>query len=370
MMKRVVALICALSMVFIFGTLTGCNKNDAGKNDSAPSSTPGTADTTEPSDAAEPAAEPADDTVYTLKVSTARGENTWFAKMYNDIAAELKEKSNGRLVLEIFHNNTLGAPADIWNMFTQGAIDMLDLSPGMIGSFPVSEVLNVPFYLEGNENVANCMWDLLNAGLLKEYTEHMKVLMFLPAGGVELFTSKKQITSIDDFKGMKACGSSAIMSMCIEALGGTAVATQPAEQVTSLTQGVLDGVITGANFAEIMSLYEPAKYMMRYNIAMSCMFFGINNNSWNKLPADLQQLLVDTCDRWFNDFYKDKIESEYSGVLERLEGHGVTIYEPSEQLVSDMKAATAHLLDVYKQRLTEAGLDVDAVMAVVDKYVK
>ena len=341
MKKRVFSLLLALVMVF---TLVACGTSDPGTET------------------------PADDTVYTLKVSTTRGDNTWFAKMYNDMAAELEEASGGRLKLEIYHNNTLGAPADIWTMFTTGGIDMLDMSPGMVGSFTVSDILNVPFYLDGNENVANMMWDLYNSGLLPEFTDNMKVLMYLPAGGVELFTAKKPIESMADLNGIKACGSSAMMSMCIERLGGTAVSTLPTEQVMSLTQGVLDGVITGANFAEIMSLYEAGKYMMRQNIAMSCMFFGINNNSYNKLPADLQQLLTDTCSKWYSDYYIKTIESEYGGVLERLEGHGVTIYEPSAELLADMKAATADLIEVYKATLTEAGIDADAVMAVVSKY--
>lgn len=344
-MKKILALILALVMAL---SLVACG------NDAPP---------------ADDGADAADDTVYTLKVSTTRGDNTWFAKMYNDMAAELKEASNGRLVLEMYHNNTLGAPADIWTMFTTGAIDMLDMSPGMIGSFTVSDILNVPFYLDGNENTANMMWDLYNSGLLPEFTDTMKVLMYLPGGGVELFTSKAPIESMADLNGIKACGSSAMMSMCIEKLGGTAVATAPTEQVMSLTQGVLDGVITGANFAEIMSLYEAGKYMMHQNIAMSCMFFGINNASYDKLPADLQQLLVDTCNKWYTDYYSKTIESEYAGVLERLEGHGVTIYEPSDELLADMKAATADLIDIYKGKLVDAGIDADAVMAVVEKYV-
>ena len=333
----------------------------------APSTAPSAAPDGEPS--AEPSAAPEDNTVYTLKLSTTRGENTWFAQMYNDMAAELEESSNGRLKLEIYHNNTLGAPADIWTMFTQGAIDMLDMSPGMIGSFTVSNILNVPFYLDGNQETADAMWALLDSGLMPEYTDNMKVLMFLPSGGVELFTAKGAVESMSDLSGLKLCGSSAMMAKCIEALGGTAVSTQPSEQVMSLTQGVLDGVITGANFAEIMSLYEAGKYMMRYNIAMSCMFLGINPASYDKLPADLQQLLIETCEKW-GEYYMETVENEYDGVLERLAANGVTIYEPSEELVADMKEATAGLLDIYKQDLTNAGIDADAVIAVVSEYVK
>ena len=72
------------------------------------------------------AAEGGDDTVYTLRVSTTRGDSTWFAQMYDDLFAELTEASGGRLQFEVFHNNTLGAPPDLWNMFTEGGIDILD----------------------------------------------------------------------------------------------------------------------------------------------------------------------------------------------------------------------------------------------------
>ena len=39
------------------------------------------------------------------------------------------------------------------------------------------------------------------------------------------------------------------------------------------------------------------------------------------------------------------------------------------QKLADMKAATADLIDIYKGKLVDAGIDADAVMAVVEKYV-
>lgn len=43
------------------------------------------------------AGEAADDTVYTLKVSTTRGDSTWFAQMYDELFEEITEESDGRL---------------------------------------------------------------------------------------------------------------------------------------------------------------------------------------------------------------------------------------------------------------------------------
>lgn len=344
-MKKILALILALVMAL---SLVACG-SDAPADDGADAT---------------------DDTVYTLKLSTTRGENTWFAKMYNDMAAELEEASGGRLKLEIFHNNTLGAPADIWTLFTSGGIDMLDMSPGMVGSFTVSEIFNVPFMFDNDQQVGDMMWELYNAGLLKEYTDNMKVLMFLPAGALELCTVDTKVESMDDLKGLILRGSSATINKGIVALGGSSASIQPSEQTMALSQGLLDGVITGANFAEIQSLYESCKYLMNYNIGMSCMFLGINNASYEKLPADLQELLTTTCSKWYTEYYMSTLTTEYGQVLDRLENqHGMEIYQPSEELIADMKAATASLLDEYVANLTAAGLDADAVMAIVNKYV-
>ena len=128
------------------------------------------------------AAEGGDDTVYTLRVSTTRGDSTWFAQMYDDLFAELTEASGGRLQFEVFHNNTLGAPPDLWNMFTEGGIDILDMSPGMVGSFPVSEGFNVPFLFENDNQVLAAMNALLEAAGSTPLTEskHLDELVSRP----------------------------------------------------------------------------------------------------------------------------------------------------------------------------------------------
>lgn len=363
MKTKVLALMCALVM-FLF--VAACASTPA-----APAAEPAApvadADPVEEAAPAEEAAAPVDDTVYKLIFSTTRGENTWFAKAYDDIIAELEEASNGRLVIEVHHNNTLGAPGDIWTMFTTGGIDMLDMSPGMVGSFTVSELLNVPFYFDTNQQVIETMQGLYDAGLLPEYTDTMQVLAFLPGGGVELCTTNKKVESMADLQGLKLRGSSATLAKGIEAMGGTAVSIQPSEQTMALSQGVLDGVITGANFAEITSLYESCNYLLNCNIGMSCMFCGINNASYAELPADLQQLLTETFARWFTETYMPTLESEYTAVLDRLVNqHGMEVYQPSDEFVGEMKAATAPILDDYKQSLTDAGIDTDAVMAIAD----
>lgn len=366
MKKKFLALLCVFAMSLSFAALAGC-----GGNQSAEGTTPPSNESGQPDAAGSEPAQSADGTVYTLRFSTTRGENTWFAKMYDDIIAELKESSGGRLQIEVFHNNTLGAPPDIWNMFITGSIDMLDMSPGMVGSFPVSEILNVPFLFNDDEQVNNMMQELHDAGLMKEYTDNMKVLMFLPAGGVELCTTNTKVESLSDLKGLRLRGSSAMLAAGIESLGGVATSVQPNEQTMALSQGLLDGVITGANFAEIQSLYESCHYLMNCNIGMTCMFLGINNTSYEKLPADLQQLLVDTFAKWHDEYYMPHLAEEYGNVLDRLANeHNMEIYKPSDALLADMKAATAPLLDKYTSDLDAAGIDSAAVMEIVNAAIK
>ncbi|MCF0228308.1 MAG: TRAP transporter substrate-binding protein DctP [Parasporobacterium sp.] len=303
---------------------------------------------------------------FTLRVSTTRGDMTWFAQMYDDIFAELTEASGGRLQFEVFHNNTLGAPADIWNMFTTGGIDILDMSPGMVGSFPVSEGFNVPFLYENDTQVLVSMNNLLAAGLLPEYTDNMQVLSFLPGGNLELFTTKVKVNTMDDLKGLKLRASSVTLSKAIEALGGTAVSIQPSEQTTALQQGVLDGVITGALFGSTTGLGEVCPFLMQGTIGMSCMFCGMNKATWEKLPADLQTLITDTFTAKVNEFYMPKLQEEYEKSIEVLKGQGVDVYPTDEALLAAMKEATASFKTEYVEGLKAQGLDGDAIIAIID----
>ncbi len=315
------------------------------------------------------AGENADDTVYTLKVSTTRGDSTWFAQMYDELFEEITEESNGRLQFEIYHNNTLGAPADIWNMFTMGGIDIIDMSPGMVGSFTVSEGLNVPFLYSNDAQVYAAMNNLLEADLLPEYTDYMEVLTFLPAGSLELFTTKKQVNSMENLAGLKLRGSSVTMSNAIGSLGATAVSIQPSEQTTALQQGVLDGVITGALYGSTTGLGEVCPYLMQGAIGMSCMFCGMNNNTWNSLPEDLQTIIKDAFAEKITNYYIPKLAEEYDNSIETLKGQGVTVYQASDELMEAMKAATASYKDEYVENLKAAGLDGDAIIAIIDEAV-
>ena len=312
------------------------------------------------------AAEGGDDTVYTLRVSTTRGDSTWFALMYDELFAELTEASGGRLQFEVFHNNTLGAPPDLWNMFTEGGIDILDMSPGMVGSFPVSEGFNVPFLFENDNQVLAAMNALLEAGLIPEYSDNMELLAFLPAGGLELFTVKKPVATMEDLAGLKLRASSVTLSNAIGALGGTPVSIQPSEQTTSLQQGVLDGVITGAMFGSWTGLGDVCKHLLQGNIAMSCMFCGMNKETWASLPEDLQTLIKDAFTAKVNDFYMPKMEEEYNNAIGILTGQGVEVTPMSEELEAAMREATASFRDDYAATL---GDNAEAILAIIDEAV-
>ena len=308
--------------------------------------------------------EAADDTVYTLRVSTTRGDSTWFAAMYDEIFEELTEASNGRLQFEVFHNNTLGAPADIWNMFLEGGIDIIDMSPGMVGSFPVSEGFNVPFLFETDAQLLEIMNNLLDAGLIPEYSDNMEVLTFLPGGALELFTTKTQVQSMEDLAGLKLRASSVTLSNAINALGATAVSIQPSEQTTALQQGVLDGVITGAMYGSWTGLGEVCPYLMQGAIGMSCMFCGMNKDTWASLPEDLQTLIKDTFTAKINDYYMPTLDTEYQNSIEVLKEQGVTVYEAPQEVWDAMKEATASFKDDYVASLGEDG---DAIMAIIEE---
>ena len=119
-------------------------------------------------------------------------------------------------------------------------------------------------------------------------------------------------------------------------------------------------------FGSWTGLGDVCKYLLQGNIAMSCMFCGMNKDTWASLPEDLQTLIKDAFTAKVNDFYMPKMEEEYNNALGILTGQGVEVTPMSEELEAAMREATASFRDDYAATL---GDNAEAILAIIDEAV-
>ena len=235
--------------------------------------------------------------VYKWKLAT-----TWGKTLSPLIDSPIKmaklvdEMSDGRFKIRVDASNKHKAPLGILDMVKGGQYEM-----GHSGSYywkgkdiDTLPFTTMPFGMTAPEQYA---WFYYGGGLefmQKAYKKH-KVLSF-PGGntGVQMAGwFKKEINAVEDLKGLK---------MRIAGLGGEIMSKlgvavtnmAPGELYTSLERGTLDALEwVGPGMDIKMGFHKIAPYYYTgWQEPASEMQFIVNKRAYNKLPKDLQQILL------------------------------------------------------------------------------
>lgn len=221
------------------------------------------------------------------------------ANMGCDVFAKnLEVHSNGRIRMTLYLGS-LGSPRDAWDMVTSNTVQLAwtgDLyNPGRI---PITQLVALPFEVPNVKVAQSVVNELLNAGLLKEMTDHFKPLYFLPSYPIGLYWKEKKVTKLEDFEGMKVRCGTGLQGKALVALGARPVSLPGSEEYMSLQTGVIDATTTGINIGIHRKLHEVAKYAMKEPpLYFGILFMMMNKETWNDIPQDLQKLIEDEAHR-------------------------------------------------------------------------
>ena len=130
--------------------------------------------------------------------------------------------------------------------------------------------------------------------------------------------------------------------------GGVPVAIATGDIYTALQTGVLDGNVqplAGSYFQQ--ALYEVNKYFINPGFSRGSMCLYINNESWNRIPADLRKLMTDTMVEVETEWIPKWVERKKEQVV-RLESLGVKRIDFSE---ADGKRFAASFYDAFWESL-------------------
>ena len=348
------------ALFLLIAMLLGLTACGGGKPASSPSSAP--SDAPAASTPAEPDAPVPDGEVYNLRMSCEANEGQWLAIMLQDYADDVAEATNGRVQIELNLGSSLGAAGDVWSMFTQGAIEMINVGVAHAGHFPVTNVVQTPFVVSSPECAEAVMNTLMENGMLAEFTDNMHVVAFLPTLMQQFMFVDREVKTVEDLSGMVIRGSSAPLVACIEALGSTAISIPIPDLYMSLSQGVADGTITSVDAADVFKLQDVCKYVLDMPISTGMNFIGINKDVWNAFPADIQEAM-DKVGAEYQQKYLELNRQAGEECLASMVAGGATVLTPSDELVNACKEATAGQLDQLIADLNAEGLDGAAIVA-------
>ncbi len=256
-----------------------------------------------------------------LRYITIINKKTVWGKCYEFLAAEVDRMSGGELKIEYAGGSEVISGFDAPEAVANGVFDMSHSANSYFaGAMPSSISL-----ASGNASIEQ----LRDAGALDAYADIMMkkrgtILLGIPMSGVGyVFQVSFRPTDLSAFKGRKI-RSIPLYDPILETLGAIPVTTSPAEAYTAMERGVVDGLGWPDLGLLDFKFYEHAKYIVSptYYQLRTCTL--INPNSFNRLPEELQNILVkasNSADRIGEAWCKETRDAEHA----EMKKHGVEI---------------------------------------------
>ena len=323
-MKKIIALLLALVMVFALAACGAKEETPAAPSTPSTPSTPSEPST--PADPAEPAT-PADPGAWDInnigehKFILAHGlaETSMTGIQYHAFCEAVKELSQGKMIIEERIAGSLVTDTETLDAIMDGTIDFChSMGSYVTGTVTDLSPMTIAGYYGGDnwKGFVDETYDLVES-IYADYG--IKYLGALYQGNSVIVCNDKQIKAPSDVKGLTFRASGTWVSKTVEAWGGAATTIGLADLADAFSKKTVSGVATGYNIIVPFKIYEVAKYVTHTTMSEGFAALLMNGDRWAELNADEQALLTEAAEIFetksqeigegFMDEYKATIES-------------------------------------------------------------
>ena len=217
---------------------------------------------------------------------------TVWARNFSD---HMKKWSGGKIDIEVYPYGTLGASGDINELAQMGVVQFVFSDYAWISSFvPQAQVLALN-YLFPTEKIPEILdWMVKNGEFMplleKAFRKNDLVPLSIMFEGWQWMSSKKEVKSLDDVKGLKLrLMSSKLLVESYKAYGAAPTPMSYGEVYSGLQMGLIDAQVNPLFAIYSMKFYEVQNYLTQLK---SEPFLGIptvNQDFFDGLTKEAQQ---------------------------------------------------------------------------------
>jgi len=268
-------------------------------------------------------------------------------KVFMDKATEL---SKGRIQFKFFPAEQLGKAKDSLQMVQSGVADIVNIAPAYItDKFPLAGVAELPGIYEGACKGSYALAEMAGPGGELDAAEFkpngVRNLFTAAIGSYRVMTTKKEVKTADDFKGLKLRTAGGPMDQTAKLLDAVSIRMAGPDVLISLQRGTLDGVFWPILSVKPWGLHEVIKHWTpNLGVGSFVDYWVISEKSWSKIPKDLQDILVEA-GKYATKSHCEYVDSSDAAEVESLKKGGM---KPIDLPDADVKKITEHYGEIYK----------------------
>lgn len=338
-MKRLFALLMA--MVMVFG-LVACGSKTAEETKAAEAEVAQTQ-----AAAVETEAPAADVEPLTFKVAYAETEDSIFGQVINAAFAEITEKTNGRLVFEIYPGNQLGSITDVLEQQVAGAPLICSMGFDNLGdTVPDFAPASFPYVFNDLYEVQALAKSDWIANIETQLVEKSIQPLCYGAIGYRHFISTFEINSAADCAGhIMRMGPSGAAQGFITVMNGTPTTSTWADNYSLLQTGVIESCEAPLSLLLSSSLGEVCDYLALSGHFVNPFSLTMNPMYWEQISAEDQAVVKDTLAAACVEMADQAMEME-AEFVEQFKAQGVTVTEPDKSTFGAVVPALFELLEL------------------------
>jgi tripartite ATP-independent transporter DctP family solute receptor len=248
-------------------------------------------------------------------------------------ADNVKERTGGKVIIDVFPNNELGAPDDILEQNIEGVVDFSLGTQGSLCKYSKKfATVMMPFVFDDYEHA----YRVLDGPFMDWVQDDLEEigLEFLGSwdyGFRNLTNSVRPINTPEDVKGLKIRTPGEIqLQSCVEAMGANVQAIAFNELYLSLKQGTVDGEENPLSVIYYNKFYEAQKYLAMTGHVYNSMNLVVSEKVWKTLPAEYQTIIREESKN-AADTMRDLIKNGDAEYIRQLEAEGMVVTYPDKR---------------------------------------
>jgi len=281
--------------------------------------------------------------------------------------SEVHRLSGNQVKVEIFDNMQLGGAKENVDGTRAGTVFATWVGMAFLSrTVPELEAVSLPFLFPSREAAFKVIDGPVGELLDKKLAEKgFAPLGFMELGSRQVTNSKRPITSLEDFKGLKIrLQPNETHLATFRALGANAVAMDVKEIYSAMQQGVIDGQENPFINIQTSRYFEVQKFLTKTDHFFDFIAVVANKRQMDALTPE-HRAAVQAAMKSAIAQQRSVAAKADAEALEDLKKRGMTYNELPPAVINELRKATSGIVDELRKRL---GNDlIDKVLAEVQK---
>ena len=300
----------------------------------------------------------------TLTFTTQNPETGWGqVEALKPWLEQIEKASNGKVKFKVYYSQTLNKGPDTWKAVKDGIADIgWCFHAYWRGMTSLSDVISLPSLpFKNSEEASGALWKLYEKfPQIREQYKDNHILLLYTTQPYFLITTKQQVKTLEDLKGLKIRMMGGPSTEMMKALGGVPVSVPMPGNYIAMQKGVTDGM--GAPWEAINSfrLYEVVKYYTTgTNFPVVYFSIAFNKKKWNSLPGDVKAAFNGASGYmgarfWGRNFFDTAKDACITKA--KKQGYEVNLYHlPEEEQARWLEVGGKPVWDNWLAKMKEAG---------------